>query len=313
MATLRANVLACSALRARPTDVDGVVEEIEPALGVSACEGPFGVHELVHAVGVPVVDGHRQQRPAPERGELGEVRRPVDVGHVVEDGAEQIVLGHVDDRPGAPSRRSRSDRRGRGVGVWTSPPSLSHGSDTGARCNGNLRPIRTTRDRALITCAADPRGPIVRPSSVPLAPRCAPAARGAPAPPVRPERWQRARGPCQRGHAAINRRCTRDRRDPAGAPGRTTRCAAHRGPCAPTRSPPGALDPTHDHPVPADARAVAGGGAGGARCAVLARSTTRALLTTHRRARDRHHARKEEETPAHVRSVHPHRRRRRGR
>jgi hypothetical protein len=55
----------------------------------------LGVKLILVAAAVAAVAGGTEQGPAPEVGELLEVRGPVDAGHVVEHRAQQVVLGDV--------------------------------------------------------------------------------------------------------------------------------------------------------------------------------------------------------------------------
>jgi hypothetical protein len=84
---------------ADPAALQGVGEQVEPALEVLDPERGLVVDPGVGLERVAGVAGDAEQGPAPEGGELGEVLVPVDLGHVVEDRAEQVVLGHAPVEP----------------------------------------------------------------------------------------------------------------------------------------------------------------------------------------------------------------------
>jgi hypothetical protein len=69
--------------------------QVEPPLEVLPFERAARVHLTVCAVGIPLVPGLRQQRPAPVRGQLRQVLGPVDVRDVVEHRTQDVVLRHI--------------------------------------------------------------------------------------------------------------------------------------------------------------------------------------------------------------------------
>ena len=75
--------VGCEALgpvdvRPHPFGVEGLEEQFEPALEVLRGERVLRVYSLVRGKRIPRVSGLVEQGPAPERGELGEMFRPVD-------------------------------------------------------------------------------------------------------------------------------------------------------------------------------------------------------------------------------------------
>lgn len=79
----------------RPAIVDGVVEEVEPAIEVIGGECRDGVDSLMLGERIALVSRLAQQDPLPELHQFGDVGRPVDLGDIVEDRSEEIVLGDI--------------------------------------------------------------------------------------------------------------------------------------------------------------------------------------------------------------------------
>lgn len=78
-----------------PPTLDGLGEQLEPALKMLRGERHLSMHQRMGTKRVALIAGHAQQRTAPERCQLGQVLGPVNLGHVVEHGTQQVVLGHV--------------------------------------------------------------------------------------------------------------------------------------------------------------------------------------------------------------------------
>src|SRR4029079_10200486 len=79
----------------KPSQVDGLEEELQPPLEVCRREGLSRMDELVRPKWVSRVANRSEQGATPKGRPLRELRVPVDAGNVIEHRTEQVVLGDV--------------------------------------------------------------------------------------------------------------------------------------------------------------------------------------------------------------------------